>query len=197
MDRKYLQNNHWTYYEMLESKFINILDYIELSEGNYPTYSRELTLLIQAIGAELDVVFKVYLDVLGCEFENKRVNMGDYAKEILKDYPNIVGQVVRVRNKDINLTPFNDWDAKKAAQSLYWWTAYTNIKHNRVTSFQEANLENTLNTLAALYLLEMKLFLKLSVDTELDIPDRESKLFTLAAWPNKNLSFSSINLKIL
>lgn len=43
---------------------LHALDYVELSESNFSTYSKEFASLIEMIGAELDCFFKIY-----CEFQ--------------------------------------------------------------------------------------------------------------------------------
>ena len=71
--RKELMNKHWKYYLMLENKFLNILNYVELTADNYNTYSNEFAALLQIIGAELDNFFKVY-----CNFNsNERKSVTD------------------------------------------------------------------------------------------------------------------------
>ena len=60
MNRKELTKRYWRYYLMLEKRFIGSIEYVALDKKNYPTFSNEYALLIQAIGAELDTVFKVF-----------------------------------------------------------------------------------------------------------------------------------------
>ena len=66
--------------------------------------------------------------------------------------------------------------------------AFDHIKHNRISKFAEANQENVLNMLAALYLLEVKMFTKATEDyhalglAEVDIPSKDSKVFGLPTW---------------
>lgn len=144
-------------------------------------------MLLQAIGAELDNVFKVY-----CEFNPvDRKNITDYASFILSDYPGIISQVVKVVDRDIDLKPFENWNVGQAAQSLPWWQAFDDIKHNRYGNIQEANQGNVLRMLAALFLLEMKCFKKYaSLDetgrpTEQDGPSEDSQIFLLDNWQRR------------
>ena len=140
--------NYWRYYLMLEKKFLETIEYVEIHTDNYGSFSNEFTMLLQAIGAELDNVFKVY-----CGFNLKdRKNISDYAKIILSDYPDIIRQIVKVKDRDIILIPFKNWNVERAAQSLQWWKAFDDIKHNRCENIKEGNLGNVLNILAALYL---------------------------------------------
>ena len=60
MTRKELSRNYWRYYGMLEDKFLATVNYVELNQANFQSFSNEYALLLQAIGAELDNFFKVY-----------------------------------------------------------------------------------------------------------------------------------------
>ena len=61
MDRQNFIQCYWLYYLELEKKFINTLNYVEMSLENANTFSNEYAFLLQSIGAELDNFFKVYL----------------------------------------------------------------------------------------------------------------------------------------
>jgi chemotaxis methyl-accepting protein methylase len=60
MTRKELTRNYWRYYRMIEDKFRETIDYVEIATTNFFTYSNEFAMLLQSIGSELDNVFKVY-----------------------------------------------------------------------------------------------------------------------------------------
>ncbi len=162
MTRKELTRNYWRYYRMLEDKFRETIDYVEISSTNFSTYSNEFAMLLQSIGSELDNVFKVY-----CGFNStERKNITDYANFILNEYPAIVKDEIRIADTDVIVVPFQGWTAIAAAQSLSWWQAFNDIKHNRYGYFHEANQGNVLNTLAALYILEMKMFTKATKEND-------------------------------
>lgn len=179
MTRQEFIQSHWTYYLMLEKKFIATTNYVELSPENFSTFSNEYASLLQLIGAELDCFFKVY-----CGFDPEETkNIFHYANVVLRDYPEIKQQEIELANRDIVIKPFESWDVAKAKQSLIWWEAFDNVKHNRVGKKVEASLENVLNILAALFLLEMKWLKKNCIENaEADIPNEESTLFSLKGW---------------
>lgn len=54
MTRKEFLQHYWCYYLVLEEKFKNTLNYVELNWQNAATFSNEYALLLQSIGAELD-----------------------------------------------------------------------------------------------------------------------------------------------
>lgn len=127
---------YWKYYLMLESKFIKTINYVELDKENFCTFSNEYVLLIQAIGAELDDIFKILCDIYPIE-ENEndksgKVDNDNKEKEILKYNPtiqmyadyilnkpssinfpkniNIKEQKVKVVDYEIELQPFEGWN---------------------------------------------------------------------------------------
>lgn len=184
MTRKELSRNYWRYYRMLEDKFLSTANYVEINPSNFSTYSNEYALLLHSIGAELDNFFKVY-----CGFNlTDRKNISDYVAFVLADFPTITTEKLKVEGTDVEVTPFNGWNATTPAQSLTWWMAFDHIKHNRIDNFAEANQENVLNMLAALYLLEVKMFTKATEDdpaqglAEVDIPSEDSRVFGLPTW---------------
>lgn len=187
MNRKELSQNHWRYYLMLEKRFVEAIEFVELHEDNFSAFSNGYAFLIQAIGAELDTVFKEF-----CGFNTAdRKTIVDYAQYILDKAPDIKNQKISIQEYDIEIQPFKTWDDRQPAQSLQWWNAFTNIKHNRHNQLRQAKQENVLNILGALYLMEM-LYLKKITDgtNEFDIFDESSNLFTLKNWTYKAIPLS-------
>ena len=161
MNRKELSQNHWKYYLMLEKRFVESIEFVELHEDNFDAFSNGYALLIQAIGAELDTVFKEF-----CGFNTTdRKTVADYAQYILTNTPDIKNQKISVQEYDIEIQPFMNWDITQPAQSLQWWGAFTDVKHNRYEQLKQAKQENVLNILGALYLIEsFNRFLIISLD---------------------------------
>lgn len=106
---------------MLEKRFLDSVEYVELHEDNYDTFSNGYALLIQAIGAELDIVFKEF-----CGFNTSdRKKITDYAQCILTSNQEIVNIKIMLQEYDIEIQPFKTWNINQPAQSLQWWTAFT------------------------------------------------------------------------
>lgn len=189
MTRKELSQKYWKYYLMLEKRFIDSMEYVELNKDNYNAFSNSYALLIQAIGAELDTVFKEF-----CGFNTSdKKTITNYAQCILKKAPDIVNQKIFLQEYDIEIKPFQTWNVTQAAQTLQWWTAFTELKHNRYDQFKQANQKNVLNILGALYLVEMMCLKEATENTkELDVFDESSKLFTLRNWTSKAVPVSEI-----
>lgn len=174
---------------MLEQRFCETTRYVELTEDNYGTYSLEYVNELQSIGSEIDVLMKIL-----CGFsQNERKSISDYCSKILEKYPDIIEREVNVETLDDSVIPFKEWDKKEAAKSLDWWTAYNDIKHGRVLNIKSASLKNVLDSLAALYILEMYYLKEVArQNKELDIPNKDSEIFSLLGWETKYIS--SVNV---
>lgn len=144
--------SHWSYFLALEADLKSISRYIELHEGNYPTFSIGLTQLFLAACSEIDVVLET-ISILSTGKE--AYNMGDYSKSILSKIPSIVNRRVTIPIYNLSFSPFKEWTAK---QPPAWWDSYNKVKHHRNTNYKEANLGNTLKALGALYILIFELF---------------------------------------
>ena len=188
-----LSKSYWRYYLMLEKRLLEMADIVEIHSKNFKSFSNGFAMLLQSIGAELDNFFKLY-----CGYNlSDRMSISDYANTILNQEPTIVRQEVKVLNTDISIVPFENWNISKPAQSLVWWEAFDNIKHNRVGNIEEANMENTLKALSGLYLLEMKAYKKYAaLDTsgcpkEPDLPPEQSRLFAIDNWNSRYVPLGS------
>lgn len=181
MDRATFMNKYWRYYLLLEKKFTDTLNYVELAEENFSTYSVEYAHQLLAIGSELDTFFKVY-----CGFNlNDRKYITDYMRHIMCEYPEITTQGVGIYNTEITLTPYEKWINwnSRSGNLLSWWKAYNDVKHNRQEKITEASMENVVTALAALHLIEMKYLQVITKETgEPDELESSSNLFSLTDW---------------
>ena len=102
MNRQELTQKYWKYYLMLEKRFIESMEYVELDADNYNTFSNGYALLLQSIGTELDTFFKVF-----CDFNTSdRKNITDYAQYILVNVPEIVNKKIVLQNYGIEKAVF-------------------------------------------------------------------------------------------
>ena len=187
MDRATFMNKYQRYYLLLEKKFIDTLNYVELAEENFSTYSVEYAHQLLAVGSEVDTFFKIY-----CGFDlNDRKKIVDYTRYIMSDYPEITAQVVKIYNTEITLTPYEEWSQWNihSGNLLSWWDAYNLIKHNRQENITKASMENVVTSLAALNIIEMKYLQVITKETqEPDEPESDSEIFKLVDWKfNLNL----------
>ena len=140
----------WNYFIALENDLINISRYIELAEDNFSTYSIELEKLLFSACSEFEVISKeLALLMTG----NKPDNIEKIHSFLAKHLHDIFSLVVRIDRYGIKLQPFEDWSKNEAYTPLPWWTSYNKVKHQRTEHYSKANLNNVLNSLAALLII--------------------------------------------
>ena len=186
----------WIHYLVLEDDFRKLERFVSFEEDNFKTYSVEFSKQYQAICSELDVVSKVYCKVINPNSNAK--NIMQYAHEILGHVPDIKNAVVLC--KEMNIEPYKEWSANLQNYqdgndplnvSPTWWKFYNRVKHCRLELddngkpyYMQANLENTLNALAGLFVMCMNCYKELcdQEGKEIKIPDEPSVLFKYKDW---------------
>lgn len=189
MTREEFINIHWRYYIMLEKSFDKVLQYVELDEKNYTTFSIEFARQLQGICAEIDTVMKVICGIAGDE----RANTKNYRSIIVARYDDILSKEVTIGK--ISIKPFETWTKDKPTQSLSWFLGYNNLKHSRTTNYMDANLKNVLYALAGLFLLEMYYVREIAQGEERDIPLPASELFHITDWETVYRDLSGLTMK--
>ena len=178
----------WKKYLYLEEKVMDTEKFVTFCRSNRQTYSNAFEELLVVICTEIETVFKERLQIdkgsIICFFEKLLNEIS--AEELNK--------IVIVKLCNIGLMPFNDLsylvsanmnknDKLKgfdASKHLKWWKAYNNIKHNKLKYKEQANLENVLNALAALFILEslrIKNMDNADSNDAFDCPYKPSQLF--------------------
>jgi hypothetical protein len=157
--------HHWNYFLALDDDVMRLSRYVELAEDNFVAYSLEMARLLAAAASEVDVVAKQICQRLNPKSKAER--MDAYRSEIGKVYPALAGAQVLIPKFGLTLHPWHQWDSGASPE---WWKAYTNVKHHRHTHFSDANLRNTLNAVAALFVLLLYFYPKEAQSAQLS-PD--------------------------
>lgn len=193
---------YWKYYLLLEQDFLSVERYLTIDNLNFGAFSNEYIKQYQAICSEIDVIAKSYCRELDKSFKGEGIQY--YCKCIIDKEPDFSTRNIRLNDRNLTLSPWKDWnyqveqkDGKSliVANSPKWWQIYNKIKHNRTTInnetkrpyFKLANQENVINSLAALFQLEMYYFRLVQQEhfpTESDIPTPPSALFVIDDWGN-------------
>ena len=143
-----MKNLYWNYFVAIERDFENLSRFIEFSEKNYDTFSIELARLLIASSSETEVVLKDLCKIIDNSFLNiKKPNIIDIKNFIGKHCENLIVEPFFIDRYDIKRQPFIDWKSNKI---LKWWDSYNNVKHNRNSNFNEANLRNVIDAMGAL-----------------------------------------------
>lgn len=177
MKRLEFIHKHWSYYTMLEERFISSMQYVSLDEKNSRAFSNEYASLLITAGAEIDILFKMVCGFHGEE----RKSINDYAKHLLPTVKQYEIEII-ISNYN-NITPFKTWSMDNPSKSLVWWEAYNCIKHNRAENAIQASQENVILALSALFLLNNLMFQRISETNGCaNVPGSYSKLFKIVGW---------------
>ncbi len=172
-------DNYWRFYLSIEQRFAETEKYVDFDKTNFKTFSVTYASMIREIGSEVDVTFKELCDIK----RDEDAKISKYKEEVMQHYSDILSQKITVAG--ITLTPFDKWSEKTPT----WWKAYNGIKHGRAQNYRKANLENTINSLGALFIIENYLLKKIVAQTgELDNLQKNSSLFQMKDWPTKTIN---------
>jgi len=163
---------HWNYFLALEHDLDTCARFIEFAENIYNSYSIEFTHLLLASSSEIDVVAKSICALLDPTKHPERIN--DYRTIIVQGISGFSNEVVLIPRYNLTLTPWIDWENDSSPD---WWKSYNNVKHQRDSHFEEANLKNTLNSMAALLVVVFYFYrLKLALESGTEIDGRQVNL---------------------
>jgi len=133
--------------------------------------------ILLSSSSEVDVIAKLLC---------KRINPNSNPRNII-DYQNILSNsleqfeiseineiVVKIPRYGLTFQPWEQWRFPNTSPS--WWKAHTDVKHERNINFYQANLKNTLNSVAALFVLLIVYYRIMTHVDQLYRPD--NRLFT-------------------
>ena len=201
--RNEFMQRYWKYYLILESNFLDTEQYLAIDELNFQAFSNEYIKQYQTICSEIDVIAKSYCIELNSSFRGNQINA--YCRCITDNNADFINRKIKVRDRDIEIFPWKDWTyttemqnngkTRIVSNNPDWWQKYNKIKHSRTTINSEtqlpyyklANQKNVINSLAALFQLELYYFRKLQQTyfaTDADMPGPPSKLFEIESWGN-------------
>lgn len=191
---------YWKQFLLMEKELRKTDLYTTISRDNFETYSDNYLKILLQIGSEVDVVAKVLCREINSS--STADTIVGYRSELLTAFPEI--EQVTVRCKDIDIKPWDGW----SNDSPVWWKVYNGVKHNREKietygnlpreNYKFANLENVIKAMAALYLLEIYLFTKITdASLHLDTPIPGSRLYKAIdhGWEGKN-TYQDITLYV-
>lgn len=160
MDRDEFLKVYWKQYQLMERDLIQTDDYVSIDKDNYDTFSNQYMKLLLVICSEMDSIAEVL-----CRMQQDKAPFGIMHKleALVKEHPNLNRHKVNTRYPYgiKNITPM----IKFPDSTPDWWQAYNDIKHRRMetndagrSNYTKANLKNVLYAMAALYILNRKLY---------------------------------------
>jgi len=139
--------HHWNYFLAIEKDLENLSRYIEFADANLATYSIELTHILLSASSEVDVIMKQLCLLIDPTQATNNVN--DYKNVIQTQLGTFINEEICIDRFGLSYKPWDNWNG---IQNPGWWRSYNNVKHQRNTHFNEANLQNTINAVGALLL---------------------------------------------
>lgn len=154
---------HWNYLLAIEGDLERLSRFIEFDERNFDCFSIEISRILLASGAEVDVVCKQICKKLNSSSFANGINR--YRDEICAVYPHIPDFEVLLPRYGLTLTPWDNWNQPNGVP--IWWTAYNKIKHHRDSEYHRANLKNALNAICGLFIMVLYLYKEKAEEGEL------------------------------
>lgn len=137
--------HHWNYFLAIEQDLEKVSRYIEFANDNLNVHSIELTHILLSASSEVDVIMKEICQHL--EPSKSPNNINDYKSIVISKLSQLVDEQVIISRFGLTFKPWENW---KGASNPDWWRSYNNVKHQRNSHFNEANLQNTINSVGAL-----------------------------------------------
>lgn len=164
----------------MEDSFLELITFVPLSKEHEEVWSLKLANLLLLIGSSIESFFQCAISSLRfsgiyqyLEIPHGRVwyvpedfissryherllsdekpNMGLY-RDIFKECYDLSNKTVYILRNMGEITPFEEWNNDR---SPGWWKNYTDIKHEKYKNLKSATLKTVLNSLAALFLLNI------------------------------------------
>ena len=147
---------YWKSYIDLELDFLSSKKYLRICDSNLKTHSTFFLDLILSLGSEIDILFQFICHLYG---DDTSKTITGYKGTLNREIPNICSEQASLYDGISNpQIPFKNLNSSTPD----WWLIYQEIKHNDREKDSEvngnkiyvnANLENVLLCLGALYIL--------------------------------------------
>jgi hypothetical protein len=138
---------------LIQKDVQNLFDFIEPADINLPTFSYRIHELLMRTCIEIEANFKAILTENGYVKKDKKGNLLDFKivdyRKVNKSHK-LSSYEIQVPNwwgtKGIR-RPFQDWIQN---DTLPWYVAYNNTKHDRHKNFQFASFKNLIDSVCGL-----------------------------------------------
>ena len=129
----------------------SIFNVVEPNTINNQAYGHKIRELLTIACTEVEYLLLQILKDNG--YKSTRFNTNDYVKVLPVLKLNEFSVKLKMHPSIGNFSPFKSWDQNNPTQSLSWYSAYNNAKHDRGGNFHCATLETTINAIAAVHIL--------------------------------------------
>lgn len=124
--------------------------FIEFAQDNYDSYSLENARLILLACSEVDKLCHKLCS--NYSKRKRRIDITFYRETLNKHIPHIASMGVEVPRYGIEIIPFENWQKNKSSD---FWIAYNRIKHDITKHKEAAKLIHPINSIAALFILNL------------------------------------------
>lgn len=133
--------------KILIDKLHEILLFVEPDANGLQAYGHKIRELLILACTEVESSWVSYFRLAGQD--NVRLSTNDYVK--LNEKLRLFEYQVSFKNHPFNIQmkPFECWDAESPTRSLTWYDAYNKTKHNKAESFSSATLDSCFKAIAA------------------------------------------------
>jgi hypothetical protein len=130
-----------------------LFEYIEPSNKNLGTYSYRIHELLLRTCIEVEANFKATLNENTYSKAKGYLDMGNYNKiNITHHLSDYTVKIPIWAESEVTFKPFARWKEEKN-NSLCWYQAYNDSKHNRQNKFKQAKFEHLINAISGLFVL--------------------------------------------
>lgn len=154
-------NVFWPVYKNLESEFLKMTHFIHIDDIQLNVYSSKIAELLLRTVVEIESISKV-LYIKNGGTKTDFIKYDEDAIKLLKQNWLIEQKTILITSHNCFITcnelyPFiKDVQRTGKSNMTYKWNnAYQNIKHDRAKYLKDANIENLLSGMAALFLLNL------------------------------------------
>lgn len=139
-------NIHWHHFLSIESDLVRTSRFVEFHRDNMRTFSIELSRILLAACAKIEVIGKLIAHAHG-EHPKNIVGIRDF---LMRQHASVSTAEVTLPRYGLTLVPWSAWDR---AESPDWWNAYNSIKHDHKDALIQASLNHSLDALGRLLIL--------------------------------------------
>lgn len=146
---EYTQRSAEQSLRILIEKLDEVLLYIEPSQIGLRTYSHKCRELLILACTEVENLWAQYMRLANVSPVGRTFTTNDYVKLLTPLHLQEYLISCKLISNSYSINPFAQWSTSNPTQSLPWYNAYNQTKHDREQHFSEATLENCIHAIAA------------------------------------------------
>lgn len=133
--------------KLLLTKMQDVFETVEPSQANLQTYGHKIRELLLLAAMEVEASWAAVLKANN--YTGNRLTTKDYVKLLTPMCLDSFSLNLRSYHEFPTIAPFKSWTVQSPTQSLEWYDAYNQTKHNREECLGVATLERAVNAVGA------------------------------------------------